>query len=179
MSLKDLTKDKHAIAENTKFMKAVFARTLPKLLWQDFTFQKFIWYREIENAAKTFGLLENLPGIERVAKLNEDYATILTKEPKTYFVVKSVATDYADYIKTLNKDQVLAHLYVWHVGDMMGGQMIKKIITDEPTTHLDFDDVPGLLKNLRPMLSDELADEANVAFDWAIKILEYYDSGLA
>jgi len=28
---------------------------------------------------------------------------------------------------------------------------------------------------MRPMLTDDLADEANIAFDWAIKILQEYD----
>ena len=40
MSLKELTKDKHALAETTPFMKAVFAKTLPSLVWIDYTYQK-------------------------------------------------------------------------------------------------------------------------------------------
>jgi len=40
MSLKELTAEKHKLAESTPFMKAVFANTLPKDLWVDFVAQK-------------------------------------------------------------------------------------------------------------------------------------------
>jgi heme oxygenase len=60
------------------------------------------------------------------------------------------------------------------MGDMFGGQMIKKLI-DAPHTHLEFANVMELVAVMRPMLTDDLADEANVAFDWAIKILNEYD----
>ena len=46
MSLKELTAEKHQLAENTRFMKAVFAKTLPFDLWVDFTYQKHLWYKK-------------------------------------------------------------------------------------------------------------------------------------
>jgi hypothetical protein len=55
--------------------------------------------------------------------------------------------------------------------------MIKKII-NAPSTHLDFNNPRELMTNMRAMLTDDLADEANIAFDWAIKILGEYDSSL-
>jgi hypothetical protein len=60
------------------------------------------------------------------------------------------------------------------MGDMFGGQMIKKII-DAPHRHLEFENSRDLMFVLRGMLDDSMADEANVAFNWAIKILETYD----
>ena len=68
-------------------------------------------------------------------------------------------------------DLVLAHLYVWHMGDLYGGQMIKKILADFPHNHLEFAD-PELLKtNIRNKLHTGLAEEANNAFDWAIRLM--------
>ena len=52
--------------------------------------------------------------------------------------------------------------------------MIKKLI-DAPHRHLDFDNAQELMMTMRSMLSDDMADEANVAFDWAIRILSEYD----
>ena len=43
MSLKELTKAKHELAETTPFMKAVFDLKLPMELWVDYTYQKYIW----------------------------------------------------------------------------------------------------------------------------------------
>jgi len=42
MSLKELTKENHARAEGTAFMKAVFDLSLPMELWRDYTYQKQI-----------------------------------------------------------------------------------------------------------------------------------------
>ena len=44
MSLKDLTREKHELAETTPFMKAVFDDTMPMDVWIDYTFQKLFWY---------------------------------------------------------------------------------------------------------------------------------------
>jgi heme oxygenase len=178
MSLKDLTKDKHTLAETTAFMKAVFAGTMPMKTWIDYTYQKQLWYKEIERAAAQAGLLSNLPGIERSDLIKHDYDEMI-KGTFIYNTYKEVTKDYVIYLKSLtDSKKILAHLYTWHMGDMFGGQMIKKLI-DAPHTHLEFDNAKELISVMRPMLTDDLADEANIAFDWAIKILETYDRDLA
>jgi len=95
-----------------------------------------------------------------------------------YYTPREISKDYAIYLRGLtDPKQILAHLYTWHMGDLFGGQMIKKIV-EAPHRHLDFDNARELMTNLRAMLTDDLADEANVAFDWAIKILGEYDASL-
>ena len=174
MSLKDLTKDKHALAETTPFMKSVFAGKMPLSVWIDYTYQKQLWYKEIERAAQQAGLLENLSGIERAELIKADYQEMIN-DTFIYNTYKEVTKDYVIYLKSLtDPKKILAHLYTWHMGDMFGGQMIKKII-QAPHRHLEFDNKTDIIAVLRPMLTDDLADEANVAFDWAIKILNEYD----
>jgi heme oxygenase len=177
MSLKDITKDRHAAAEGTAFMKAVFDKTLPFALWVDFTYQKQLWYKEIEHAARKAGLLNALPGIERAGLIMDDYYA-MDKPTGSFNTYKQETKDYASYIRSLDDPKrVMAHLYTWHMGDLFGGQMIKKIV-DAPHTHLDFEDSKMLMTNMRSLLSDDMGDEANIAFDWAIKIMESYDSSL-
>lgn len=172
MSLKELTARKHKLAESTPFMKAVFANTLPKNLWVDFVAQKIAFYSQIEMMAKNLGLLEKLTGIERAHYLYNDFSQM--KENKSYNL-KMSTLDYMTYLSQINNPKlILAHLYTWHMGDMFGGQMIKKLV-DAPHSHLEFDNMPQLMATLREMLDDSLADEANMAFDWAIKILNEYD----
>jgi hypothetical protein len=74
-------------------------------------------------------------------------------------------------------NKIMAHLYTWHMGDMFGGQMIKKIV---PAAHrnLEFKDVPTLMTNIRAKLDDSMGDEANIAFDWAILMMKDYDASL-
>ena len=177
MSLKELTANKHQQAEDTLFMKAVFAKTLPFDLWVDFTYQKQLWYKEIEFAARKAGLLNALPGFERAGLIMDDYQA-MNKPLGSFNTYKEVTKEYAMYIRSLDDPKrIMAHLYTWHMGDLHGGQMIKKIV-EAPHTHLEFENRADLIKNMRTMLSDDMGDEANIAFEWAIKIMESYDESL-
>ena len=151
MSLKDLTKDSHTAAEQTKFMQAVFKKKMPLDVWADFTHQKTLIYNAIEGCAGASDLLTGIEDIRRAYLLYQDYL-----------------------IMTEGKEKITAHLYTWHLGDLHGGQMIKKIL---PGSHknLEFKNSEELIKNVRLLLDDSMADEANLAFKWAMKIMEEYD----
>lgn len=172
MSLKDLTKDKHTEAESTPFMKAVFAKTLPQEVWADFTYNKMIFYGAIEAKARAEGIMEDLYRIDRAYFLYEDYRSM--NLPAT---VKPTVAEYRQYILDLEPGKVLAHLYTWHMGDLHGGQMIKKLI-DAPHRSLEFEDRTGLINVMRAKLDDSLGDEAIAAFDWAIRIMNEYNNDL-
>ena len=177
MSLKDLTSAKHAEAESTPFMKAVFAKTLPFDLWVDWTYQKWLFYGAIEGAAGANRLLGDLPDLRRAFYLAMDYAEMNGDKPRHQF--RPIVIDYYNYLLSISKDpnKIMAHLYTWHMGDMFGGQMIKKIV---PGAHrnLEFEDPRTLMTNIRAKLDDNMGDEANVAFDWAIRMMRDYDSSL-
>lgn len=178
MSLKELTKEKHTEAEHTKFMQAVFKKTLPVELWADWTYQKSLFYGGIEGAAGACGLLSDLPDIRRAFYLYLDFNDLWDKDT-TRPDYRPVVVDYYNYILSISKDpkRVMAHLYVWHMGDMFGGQMIKKIVPG-PHRNLEFADIPTLMTNIRSKLDDSMGNEANVAFDWAIKMMRDYESSL-
>ncbi len=174
MSLKEATLEKHTLAENTPFMKAVFDRKMTKDLWADFTYQKSLIYNGIEGVAGACGLLKDLPDIHRAHYLYLDYKAMTSGEYKHPY--RQIAIDYYKYILSIfpDSDRITAHLYVWHMGDLFGGQMIKKIV-DGSHKSLEFKN-PDLLKvNIRAKLKDTMAEEANVAFDWAIKLLSDYN----
>ena len=177
MSLKELTAEKHKEAETTPFMKAVFARTLPQDLWVDWTYQKWLFYGAIEGAAGANLLLNDLPDLRRTFYLYMDYKEMNTENKQHSF--RTIVIDYYNYLISIGKepDKIIAHLYTWHMGDMFGGQMIKKIV---PGSHrnLEFSDPMTLMTNIRAKLNDNMAEEANVAFDWAIRMMRDYDSSL-
>lgn len=177
MSLKDLTLAKHKEAESTAFMLAVFAKTLPISLWIDWTYQKWLFYKTIECSASSLGILKDLPDIQRTLYLFDDYTEMNTTKTKHHF--RSATIDYNSYLLSICKDadKILAHLYTWHMGDMFGGQMIKKIV---PGSHknLEFQNPQHLIITMRSKLNDSLSDEANLAFDWAIRMMRQYDSYL-
>lgn len=174
MSLKELTADKHQQAESTAFMKAVFNRKMTQEIWADYTYQRSLIYNAIETMAQACGLLKDLQGLSRAPLLLNDYKNMTGESYSPSY--NKVALDYYKYILDLypDSDRIMAHLYVWHMGDMYGGQAIKKIV---PGSHssLEFENADELKKKIREKLKDSMADEANIAFDWAIKLLTEYD----
>jgi len=175
MSLKELTKEKHTEAERTPFMHAVIKGKIPKEIWADYTYNKMLWYGAIETKARSEGLLDDIKGLDRAHALYLD-AKEMTGGNFPKFCQEAI--DYHRYILDLPPGKVAAHLYVWHMGDLFGGQMIKKILNYVPHRNLEFADVEGLKTAIRTKLTDDLGDEANNAFEWAIKVMHTYDSQL-
>ena len=178
MSLKELTAEKHKEAETTPFMRAVFKKELPKEIWADWTYQKTLFYGTIEGAAGACGLLNDLPDIRRAFYLYQDFNDLWDKDT-TRPDFRPIVVDYHNYLLSIGKDanKIMAHLYTWHMGDMFGGQMIKKIVPG-PHRNLEFQDIPTLMANIRAKLDDSMGDEANVAFQWAIDMMRDYDASL-
>ena len=174
MSLKELTAEKHKEAESTPFMKSVFSKTLPPQVWTYWTFNKMHWYNVIELRARDAGFLDDIRGLERTYKLYQDFREMAGKYHKDYNV--GIETErYCEYILDLDStDKVLAHLYVWHMGDLFGGQAIKRILPDTPSRSLEFDNREFLIERIRTRLNDDLAPEAIVAFDWAIRLMSQF-----
>ena len=177
MSLKEITKDLHDRAESTKFMRAVFAGNLNPDTWIDFTYQKTLFYGAIEGAAGACRLLDDLPDIRRAFYLWDDFLKMYPKD-RTRPEYNQVTKDYYNYILSISKDpdRVLAHMYTWHMGDLYGGQMIKRIIPGSHTA-LEFENKELLIQNLRAKLNDDtMGQEARCAFEWSIRIIEQYDN---
>jgi heme oxygenase len=174
MSLKEYTSQKHTEAEQTKFMQAVFKKQLPEGYWADFCLQKMLIYNGIEMIAESADLLEDLPNIKRANLLYLDFKA--HNPNKLEYKYRPVTIDYYHYLQSLafEEDRILAHLYTWHMGDLYGGQMIKKIVPGQHRS-LEFKDSELLKTTLRSKLKDTMGDEANIAFDWAIKLMNSYE----
>ena len=177
MSLKEITKEIHTAAERTPFMRSVIKGRIPKDIWADYTYQKSVIYGSIENVARDAGLTLDCLDIERALKLYQD-----TKEMTdgNWPRLRMPTIEYSRYLLDLagQPDKIMAHLYVWHMGDLHGGQMIKKILNYVPHRNLEFADVEATKNTIRAKLDDRMGDEAIVAFEWAIKLMDTYASEL-
>lgn len=172
MSLRELTADLHAEAEQTPFMKAVFAKTLPRDVWIEWTYWKLLFYFQIEQKCDEAGLLDGLNGIKRCEGLWKDFVEMRNgNEAPTANCLNKVLVEYENYIKSLTPEQAFGHLYTWHMGDLHGGQMIKKTI-EGPHNSLEFENRAELVQNLRMRLTDDLAPEARKAFEYAIRMMK-------
>jgi heme oxygenase (biliverdin-producing, ferredoxin) len=166
MSLRDAIKAKHDAAEAHPFTTLMFSGAMSDRDYATYLFNMVRVYDSLETNARAQGLLDDLDGIERVEPILNDFAElgIIDRIP-----VVPAAQEYAAYLASV--PSVLAHLYVRHMGDMYGGQMIKAKIPGKGTMY-EFENRAELVAKLRAKLTDDLADEANVAFDFVLKIFD-------
>ena len=115
--------------------------------------------------------------INRTILLFQDFNTNNTVNK--IYTVRTPVKDYVDYLDSISNNayKLTAHLYTWHMGDLFGGQMIKRIV---PGSHksLEFTSPQELIQKIRLKLDDDMYKEANIAFDWAIKMMRDYDKDL-
>jgi len=152
-TLKELTQNAHDRIEQSNYSKALMAGQLSSTAWNMFTYQKYVYTLAIE---KRITLPESL---RRADLLLED-----TK--RVYPVVLNATTDYVKWINKTSDELLDAHLYVNYLGDLYGGQMLKKLAPG-PTTHLDFTQRTDSIEWVRNRLEGKHTDlgiEANHAF---------------
>ncbi len=173
MSLKDLTAQKHREAETQPFVKVLFSGKINPDLYATYLFNQHPMYDVLEAFSRAHGLLDGMPDIRRALKINEDFRELWGNRgdrPADLPVTK----DYLDYIKNLAQtepNKLMAHIYVRHMGDLAGGQMIAKRIPGSGLMYR-FQDPEALKTAIRSKLSDDLADEANVCFDFAVRMFK-------
>lgn len=169
MSLKEAISDNHHKAEEHPFTKSLFSGTLPKEVYGHFLFNILHCYRSLENAGDSIGLFDDLQGIKRSDQINQDL--VETFADHKYTLLNS-AIKYGEYINSItDKDKLLAHVYVRYMGDLYGGQMIKRLV---PTSgHMyEFANRKELIDKIRSKLTDSMGDEANVCFEFVIDLFE-------
>ena len=63
--------------------------------------------------------------------------------------------------------KLMSHIYVRHMGDLSGGQMIKKKVPGKGTMY-DFEgDIPAIKDKIRTKIDNTMAEEAKLVFDFA------------
>ncbi len=172
MSLKEITKDLHTAAEKTKFAKQLVTGNLTQEEYATYLYNMLAVYDPIEFSCQRQGMFANLPGIARLRCMYDDF---LELDSGANYVLVPSTVDYHDYLIRLGNDPerrhlIKAHLYVRHMGDLFGGQYIAKVVPGQGKFY-QFDDPEGLKLAIRAELTDDLGDEARVAFEWAIKIM--------
>lgn len=172
MSLKELTHYNHTQAETHRFTKLLLSGQMPKEVYYDYLFNQLEAYKKLEQLCELHGLLHNMPGIYRtagiykdLAELTESLAVSLTAQ------VYPATTKYLNHLDSLDGSGLLAHVYVRHMGDLYGGQMIKKIIPGNGHMY-EFVNRSDIIKTLREKLDNSLAPEANRCFELIFELFD-------
>ena len=194
MSLKKLTDSIHKEAEQTKWSKLLVSGNMTAHQYGQYLYNQLQIYSALESRAHNIGLFQKYP------KLNNIKRVIPMSCDSQFFPYESgmekCTLEYIEYCETLVEEQVLAHMYVRHFGDMYGGQIIaKKLPTPSEETltswihpsngktpweengedigwaeMFKFDDRAETIKYVRSILDNKMADEAIHCFQWAIQL---------
>ena len=172
MSLKELTYEHHRNAERQKFVKTLMGGNIPPKVYAEFLYNQYVAYNILEVCAMAEGVLNDLPDVRRAPKILEDFQELWGKDAEPPKPKPSIQK-YVDHIMSIKEDpeKLMAHIYTRHMGDLSGGQMIKKRIPGEGRLYM-FTDPDSLKTAIRSKLNDNMADEAKICFEYATELFK-------
>ena len=125
MSIKELTMGHHKAAEEQPFVGVMFSGKLDARTYAIFAYNQYLMYEALENAALDKDVLGyDFLDINRASALKADYLELWEEAspPPTLETTKK----FVHYISEVqDPDSIFAHVYTRHMGDLMGGQMLK------------------------------------------------------
>lgn len=173
--LKELTLEVHKRAERSEFAGKLIKGLTPDE-YHKYLYNQYMIYEVLET--QVCNLIPEIKDVCIAIRILADLKELETKfeVPQAEIgAMLPVVREYEKHISTLDRDGLLAHVYVRHFGDMYGGQIIKKRNPGSGTMY-DFDNVEELKTRIRAMLSDDMAAEANRCFEFAIQLFKELDN---
>jgi heme oxygenase len=175
-NLKELTWEHHKNAERQTFVKEMFNKKtqISDERYATFLYNQFPMYDVLESIAMMHGLFNDIPSIRRSQKIMADYKELWPHPEEIHPEVLPVVQEYVAYIRSImtDKDKIMAHVYVRHMGDLSGGQMIRTRVPGKGTMFDFHQSIDELKEKIRDKLNDSMADEAKVCFDFATKMFQ-------
>lgn len=163
-NLKDLTWEHHKAAERQDFVKVLLSGKINPELYATFLWNQHKKYDILEAVAGALGLLDDLPDIRRKLKIEQDFLELWKNDSPP--VITESTNAYIMHMKDIISDSnaVMAHVYVLHMGDLSGGQMIKRKAPGEGRMYGFETDKKQLKESIRAKTNDTMAEEAKYCF---------------
>lgn len=174
-TLKELTKDAHKSAERSVFMQRLIGRDITPLQYYTYLCNQLFMYTALEQYANDLGIFEDdLLSLPRMESIYADVMEMYVKNNFTAATILKSSYQYVEHLEKISTDKqkIFSHIYVRHMGDLSGGQIISKMVPG-PTKLYEFDGDVNLLKDaVRNKLTPDLADEAKICFNLIQNFLE-------
>nr|YP_009295306.1 heme oxygenase [Dasya binghamiae]AOH77318.1 heme oxygenase [Dasya binghamiae] len=203
--LREGTTKSHSMAENVSFVKSFLGGVVDKNSYRKLVANLFFIYVAIEEQMEKNKNHKSIkfiyfPQLFRKSSLIEDLNYYYGSNWLNQIKPSSATQVYIDRICNVGNNQpelLIAHAYTRYIGDLSGGQILKKIAknamnlsTNKGTAFYDFDLIQdeknfkdmyrNSLNNI-PLNSNEInqiISEANVAFNLNMKMFQELDSNL-
>lgn len=170
-TLKDLTWENHKRAEKCLFIKKLLKKQLTPKQYYIYLSNQAVMYWFLESYASEHGIFDGIEEMKRSQHMLDDLRNMEKEYGFTHPLNTKTTEQYLSYIRTISpkKERLLAHVYVRHLGDLSGGQIIKRFVPVAYTKHYEFDGNPEEIKTrFKERTTLDLAPEANKCFDFMV-----------
>nr|QCI07362.1 Heme oxygenase [Leiomenia cribrosa] len=203
--LREGTTKSHSMAENVSFVKSFLGGVVDKKSYRKLVANLFFVYTAIEEEIEKNK--DNLavhaiyfPELNRKISLSEDLEYYYGSHWKECVAPSLATKNYIDRIHNIGRNQpelLIAHAYTRYMGDLSGGQILKKIAKSamqlsgtNGTSFYDFKtikDDKAFKKVYRDALDnapinekqiDEIIAEANIAFNLNMRMFQELNSNI-
>lgn len=171
-TIKELTWEHHKNAERQEFAKILISGKIHPDMYATYLWNQHKKYDLLEALAAPHGIFAEIGDIRRKRLIEEDIAELWKHEYSPTIVPST--TEYINHMREImhDRDKLIAHVYVLYMGDLSGGQMIKKRIPGAGRMY-DFNADPAEVKErIRAVVTDEMAEEAKWVFDSSTKLFQ-------
>ena len=163
--LRDITQEKHTAVEHLPFIQYLLKGNITQHDYVIYLAEMTAIYQRLEDLAQQAGLFNGLEDLPRSQHMQQDldelspgYTTELLASTQTYLA-------HLDLIAQSDQpNQLFAHVYVRHMGDLYGGKLIARVVPGTGRWY-EFENRSELAKTFNERITLDLADEALVAFD--------------
>jgi heme oxygenase len=169
MGLKEATHDKHKEAERMLFNVKMFKGELTEEQYTKYLLSQLEIFSSIE---ENFQLPHE--GLKRKYAVIEDLKSLNYHQLE---LVDNASLKYGAYLRSLDQDTVMAHVYLNYLAIMFGGQMMKAN-TPGAGNMYEFENMMECAGAIRAIQKDEWADEVNKGFDFMIEIFKELENVL-
>ena len=205
LKLREGTKKAHTMAENTGFIACFLRGTVEKSSYRKLVANLYYVYSAMEeemHRLKDHPVMGKIyfPELDRKASLEHDLAYYYGPNWRSEIAASQATQAYVAQIKKVAQEDpelVIAHLYTRYIGDLSGGQILKKIAVNamnlnegEGTNFYEFaqiSDEKAFKKMYRETLdslpvdeakADQIVEEANDAFHHNMNMFQELEGNL-
>ena len=203
--LREGTKKAHTMAENVGFVKCFLKGVVEKTSYRKLVSNLYFVYSAMEEEMdrhSTHPILSKIyfPQLNRKNSLEQDLYFYYGSNWREQVAPSKAAQDYVQQIRNISATQpelLVAHSYTRFIGDLSGGQILKKIAQramnlaeGQGTAFYEFPEIPdekAFKTNYRQALdelpiddatAERIVDEANATFGMNMKLFQELEGNL-
>ena len=124
LDIKELTMKHHKDAERQGFVKILMSGQIDHKLYATYLYNQAQCYSVLEKYGLHNSLFRDTPNLPRTEHILYDFNSFGIEKPE----ITESTKKYIDHIESIQDEamKLYAHIYVRHMGDLSGGQMIMK-----------------------------------------------------